>query len=54
MHKEGSVTLVTCFVFILLVAVTLYAYRAPHWLWILLMVPLTIIFLAILNFGRSP
>ena len=54
MHKEGSVTLVTCFVFILLVAVTLYAYRAPHWLWILLMVPLTIIFLVTVNFFRYP
>ena len=54
MHKEGSVTLLTCFVFIVLVTVTLYAYRAPHWLWILLMVPLIIIFCVIVNFFRYP
>lgn len=54
MHKEGSETILLHLVFILLVAVTLYVYNSPLWLWLSCLIPLTIIFLIVVNFFRYP
>ena len=54
MHKEGTTTLLTFFAFIVLVAITLYVYEAPHWIWILLMAPLAFFFGVTVNFFRYP
>ena len=54
MHKEGTTTILTLLAFILLVAVTLFVYQSPHWLWILIMVPLVTVFGIVVNFFRYP
>lgn len=54
MHKEGTTTILTLLAFILLVAVTLFVYQSPHWLWILIMVPLVTVFGIVINFFRYP
>ena len=54
MHKEGNETILTCFAFLLLVAIVLYVYNAPLWLWLVLLIPLVVIFGIIINFFRYP
>lgn len=54
MHKEGTETILTCFAFDLLVAIVLYVYAAPLWLWLCIMIPLLIFFGVIVNFFRYP
>lgn len=54
MHKEGATTIATFLAFVLLVAVTLYVYQSPLWLWVTILVPLTIMFGIVVNFFRYP
>lgn len=54
MHKEGSETIILHLAFILLVAVTLYVYAAPLWVWLSCLIPLTILFGIVVNFFRYP
>lgn len=54
MHKEGTETIVTCFAFLLLVAIVLYVYSAPVWVWVACMIPLVFFCAVIVNFFRYP
>lgn len=54
MHKEGTETILLHLAFILLVAVTLYVYQAPLWVWLSCLIPLFIIFGIVVNFFRYP
>lgn len=54
MHKEGTETIITCFAFLLLVAIVLYVYSAPVWVWVACMIPLVFFCGIIVNFFRYP